>query len=76
MEKFTIEKIQQDAQDIRMNMQRYLVTLQEPSTTFTCRRFLAGRRPHHIYFSEDTQWNVDGDLLDMIEDEIVTKYSN
>ena len=76
MEKFTIEKISQSAQDIRMNMQRYLVTLQESSTTFICQRFLAGRRPHHIYFSEDTQWKVDGDLLDVIEDKIVTKYNN
>lgn len=48
-----------------MKMHRYRVKMSN-GTNFICYRY-NNHRTNHIYFNEDTQFKVDGDVLDKIE---------
>lgn len=65
---YNIIKIPEDNQDKRMKMHRYKVEMSN-GATFICREM--DLRPNHIYFNDNTQFKVDGDVLDKIEKDIL-----
>ena len=69
MEEYKIEVVQQSKQDIAMDWTRYLVTLKN-GHAFICHRY-NNHRTDHVYFSDKTQFEIDDDLLDKIENKIV-----
>lgn len=76
--KYTIEKMPRSNQDKTMRWQRYKVTTPDGSITFVCLRYLPNENPNysrhvknHVYFSDDIQNKVDGDILDKIEKDIL-----
>ena len=68
MEGYKIELLDFAAQDARFNSRRYQITL-DNGKSFIGRR--SSTREDHVSFSEETQAEVDGDLLDKIEQDIV-----
>ena len=66
---YSIIKIPEDKQDKTMDMRRYRVEMPN-GTTFVCFRY-NNHRTNHIYFDHDTQFKVDGDMLDDIEKDIL-----
>ena len=68
MEDYKIELLDFTAQDARFNSRRYQITLDNGKSFIGQRR---ATREDHVYFSEETQEEIDGDLLDKIEQDIV-----
>lgn len=66
---YNIIKIPEDKQDKTMDMRRYRVEMPN-GTTFVCFRY-NNHRTDHVYFTDDTQFAVDGDVLDSIEESIL-----
>ena len=68
MEDYKIELLDFTAQDARFNSRRYQITLDNGKSFIGQRR---ATREDHVYFSEETQKEIDGGLLDKIEQDIV-----
>lgn len=66
---YSIKKIPRNNQDKRMEWCRYRVKMSN-GTTFECIRYDSW--PKHIYFRTNTQFTVDGDVLDSIEKDILS----